>query len=73
MDLAPIAFLKRIALTFLTVLSFAVPASAQSDDTLVFATVHRPPFVDTEGDQIKGFSIDLMRAIADELGGKRRL
>jgi polar amino acid transport system substrate-binding protein len=68
MDLAPIAFLKRIALTFLTLLSFAMPATAQSDDPLVFATVHRPPFADTEGDQITGFSIDLMRAIADELG-----
>ena len=35
---------------------------------MVFATVHRPPFADTKGDQITGFSIDLMRAIADELG-----
>lgn len=62
------AYLKRIVLTFLTLLSLTVPATAQSDDPLVFATVHRPPFADTEGDQITGFSIDLMRAIADQLG-----
>ena len=62
------AYLKRIVLTFLTLLSLTVPAAAQSDDPLVFATVHRPPFADTEGDQITGFSIDLMRAIADQLG-----
>jgi polar amino acid transport system substrate-binding protein len=42
-----------------------LPATAQSDDPMVFGTVHRPPFADTEGDQITGFSIDLMRAIAD--------
>ena len=60
--------LKRIALVFLTLLSLALPATAQSDDPMVFATVHRPPFADTKGDQITGFSIDLMRAIADELG-----
>lgn len=63
-----IKVLKRIALVFLTLLSLALPASTQSDDPMVFATVHRPPFADTEGDQIPGFSIDLMRAIADELG-----
>jgi polar amino acid transport system substrate-binding protein len=62
------AFLKRIALALLTLLSLALPATAQSDDPMVFGTVHRPPFADTEGDQITGFSIDLMRAIADEIG-----
>ena len=62
------SYLKRIVLTFLTLLSLTVPAAAQSDDPLVFATVHRPPFADTEGDQITGFSIDLMRAIADQIG-----
>ncbi len=62
------AYLKRIALAFLTLMSLALPGAAQSDDPLVFATVHRPPFADTEGDQITGFSIDLMRAIADQLG-----
>lgn len=61
-------YLKRIALAVLTVLSLALPAAAQSDEPLVFATVHRPPFADTEGDQIVGFSIDLMRAIADQIG-----
>jgi polar amino acid transport system substrate-binding protein len=60
--------LKRIALTLLTLLSMALPVAAQSDDPLVFGTVHRPPFADTEGDRITGFSIDLMRAIADQLG-----
>lgn len=61
-------YLKRLALAFLTLLSLALPATAQSDDPMVFATVHRPPFADTQGDQITGFSIDLMRAIADQLG-----
>ena len=41
------AYLKRIVLTFLTLLSLTVPAAAQSDDPLVFATVHRPSFADT--------------------------
>ena len=60
------AYLKRIALTFLTLLSLAVPAAAQSDDPLVFATVHRPPFADTP--ELRGFSIDLMRAIGEDIG-----
>lgn len=62
------AYLKRIALTLLTLLSIALPAGAQTSEPLVFATVHRPPFANTEGDQITGFSIELMQAIADELG-----
>lgn len=62
------AFLKRMTLALLTLLSLALPSFAQSDDPLVFATVHRPPFADTQGDQITGFSIDLMKAIADEIG-----
>lgn len=61
-------YFKRAFIAFLTLLSLIVPANAQSDDPLVFATVHRPPFANTEGDQITGFSIDLMREIADELG-----
>ena len=61
-------YLKRLALAFLTFVSLAIPLAAQSDDPMVFATVHRPPFADTQGDQITGFSIDLMRAIADQLG-----
>lgn len=61
-------FLKRLALAFLTFLSLVLPLTAQTDEPLVFATVHRPPFADTEGDQIVGFSIDLMRAISDQLG-----
>ena len=61
-------YLKRLALACLTLLSLALPLAAQSDEPLVFATVHRPPFADTEGDKITGFSIELMRAIADQLG-----
>ncbi len=61
-------YLKRIALAVLTLISLALPAAAQTDEPMVFATVHRPPFANTEGDQISGFSIDLMRAIADQLG-----
>ncbi|MGH1576759.1 transporter substrate-binding domain-containing protein [Planktotalea sp.] len=64
--------LKRLALAWLTLLSFAIsfaqPLAAQSDEPLVFATIHRPPFADTEGDNISGFSIDLMRAVADQIG-----
>lgn len=60
--------LRRLLLSCVTLLSLAVPSFAQSQDPLVFATVHRPPFADTQGDEITGFSIELMRAIADELG-----
>lgn len=62
------ASLKRMTLALLTLLSLALPGFAQTQEPLVFGTVHRPPFADTEGDKITGFSIDLMRAIADQLG-----
>ncbi|MGB7318615.1 MAG: transporter substrate-binding domain-containing protein [Planktotalea sp.] len=61
-------YLKRIALALVTLLSLSLPALSQTNEPLVFATVHRPPFADTEGDKITGFSIDLMRAVADHLG-----
>lgn len=60
--------LKRFFLSVVTLLAFAIPLAAQAKDPLVFATVHRPPFSDTEGDKITGFSIDLMRALADQIG-----
>jgi polar amino acid transport system substrate-binding protein len=70
--------LKHLALVFFTIVALFIPghllAQSQSgtqiisDEPLVFGTVHRPPFAYTDGDQITGFSIELMRAIADELG-----
>lgn len=60
--------LKRFFLSIVTLFAFALPIAAQATDPLVFATVHRPPFADTEGDEITGFSIDLMRALADQIG-----
>ncbi len=38
------------------------------DGSLTFATVDRPPFSENVSDGHAGFSIDLMRAIADDLG-----
>ncbi|RMH48258.1 MAG: glutamine ABC transporter substrate-binding protein [Alphaproteobacteria bacterium] len=55
----------------LAVLFVALPASAQ-DGALVFATVERPPFSFTQNGRDAGFSIDLMRAIAADLGQEVR-
>lgn len=60
--------LTRLLLAFVTWLSLALPGYAQSNEPLVFGTVHRPPFAYTDGDKIDGFSIELMRLIADEIG-----
>lgn len=63
---------KRFALMLLTLISLALPMSlpapalAQDDEPLVFGTVHRPPFAYTNG-TFDGFSIELMRAIAEKL------
>lgn len=60
--------LKSVVIALVTLISLIPSARAQSDEPLVFATVHRPPFADTQGDQITGFSIELMRAIAQDIG-----
>lgn len=67
------ATIKRIALTLLSALSFCISlglpaAQAQTGEPLVFGTVHRPPFAYTDGDKITGFSIELMRTIAESNG-----
>lgn len=38
------------------------------DNPLAFATIERPPFAFEEKGQLTGFSIDLMRAVAEDLG-----
>lgn len=57
-------FLLGAALLFVSWL----PAFAQSSDPLSISTVHRPPFAFTDGAEVSGFSIDLMRAIAKDIG-----
>ena len=49
--------LKRFFLSIVTLFAFALPIAAQATDPLVFATVHRPPFADTEGDEITGLAL----------------
>lgn len=60
--------LKTLALVALFWCGFVPPSFAQSDDNLVISTVHRPPFAFIEQGNPTGFSIDLMTAIAKELG-----
>ena len=57
-------------LTWFAVLWCALaPASiAQSDKSLVISIVHRPPFAFAGQGEPTGFSIDLMKAISQELG-----
>jgi len=66
MSFAFFASVKRTCLALLVVLSWAVPSLAQTQDPLVFGTVHRPPFAYTDN-QFDGFSIELMRAIAQRI------
>jgi polar amino acid transport system substrate-binding protein len=51
----------------LLVMCLGVQAQAQNEP-LRFLTVERPPFAYQDGDDVTGFSIDLMRAIAEDLG-----
>lgn len=60
--------LKATALAVLALFSLAVSGFAQDSDSLTFATVNRPPFVFLQDEGPSGFSIDLMRAIGDDLG-----
>ncbi|MEM1272411.1 MAG: transporter substrate-binding domain-containing protein [Pseudomonadota bacterium] len=49
-------------------LSCAVQMASAQEQPLVFATVDRPPFSQQIDTEHRGFSIDLMRAIAEDLG-----
>lgn len=64
------AVMARLAI-FLVFLCTALPLRAQERE-LVFATVERPPFSFNTGGELVGFSVDLMRAIGDELGAEIR-
>jgi len=62
--------ISMIAMTIISFLSSFSASTAQTQDPLIFATVDRPPFamLETESGVPEGFSIDLMTAIADEIG-----
>jgi len=57
----------RAILTVVAACFFVGTATAQGDP-LVFSTVDRPPFSEQTDDGHTGFAIDLMRAIAADLG-----
>ncbi|MEM9580099.1 MAG: transporter substrate-binding domain-containing protein [Pseudomonadota bacterium] len=59
--------LKRMLLSFAMLVSLCASGQAQSNEPLVFGTVHRPPFAYTEDAEFDGFSIALMREIAGRL------
>ncbi len=70
-------FLNRVrawAFVFLALLggTWILPTPLTAQDTLVFATVDRPPFASLEGATPQGFSIDLMQGIALRLDRKLR-
>ncbi len=57
----------RFVAALLLLLATGARLSAQ-DSPLIMATVERPPFVMRQDDALTGFSIDLMNAIAAEIG-----
>lgn len=59
---------RVLAITAMLWCLLASGAVAQSDNRLVISTVHRPPFAMLDQGEPRGFSVDLMRAIAKELG-----
>lgn len=61
-------FLPAVLISIASLLSWMSAASAQSAETLTFATVDRPPFVFLDDNTPRGFSVDLMRAIGEDLG-----
>jgi len=61
------ARLARTLMLLLCCLCAPFPAAAQ-DRPLTFATIDRPPFSQKDGETFTGFSIDLMRAIGQEIG-----
>ena len=59
---------KTVTLAVALVVSVVQASFAQSTDSLVFSSVHRPPFAILDEGEATGFSIDLMREIATRLG-----
>ena len=62
--------MRLLSFVLLSLLSLTVsynPAVAQDGDTLVIATVDRPPFAKLSTEEPTGFSIDLINAIAEDL------
>ena len=57
----------RVTFAFLLLSLHAFSAHAQ-EEPLSFATIERPPFSTISGGVPTGFSIDLMKAIANDLG-----
>ena len=62
--------IRSIILSALMLFSTFVPESAQENDPLVMATVHRPPFAFADTPELRGFSVDLMRAIGEDIRRK---
>ncbi len=69
-------YLATVWLVLFTALAFLRPDPAPAQQgaaaPLVMATVERPPFSMRRGGELTGFSIDLMRAIAEEIGREVR-
>jgi len=61
--------ISQVLAAFFLVLCMASSVVAQQGP-LVFATIERPPFSYTENGKFTGFSIDLMRSVAEDLGRK---
>lgn len=59
--------LRHLAAVCLAILCMTTVSYAQTTD-LEFVTVERPPFAMFEGDAPSGFAVDLMTAIASEMG-----
>ncbi|MHA6264196.1 transporter substrate-binding domain-containing protein [Arenibacterium sp. CAU 1754] len=63
--------MNRLICHVLAVLLFAVPfagSAVAQNEPLTFATIERPPFAFREKGELTGFTIDVMRAVADNLG-----
>lgn len=58
----------RAVILAIGLLFSALPAFAQSSSPMVFATIDRPPFAQNTKEGFTGFSIELMQAIATEIG-----
>lgn len=58
----------RAVRTLLAMLCLCLVPTLAAAQTLDFATVERPPFAFSKDDKIEGFSIDLMREVARQLG-----
>ncbi|MCK0126437.1 transporter substrate-binding domain-containing protein [Gelidibacter sp. F2691] len=59
--------LRHLAAVCLAWICATTALYAQASD-LEFVTVERPPFTISDGDEVSGFAVDLMTAIAKEMG-----